>query len=305
MLAAGAIGLLATSCAYDPYYSGGYGYSDYGYSGGSYSTSLFISTGDSRWGYDPYCHSYYDYHRRAYYDPFLYGYYPVGYRPPVVYGVPHPHGWRPGSRYCPPPSRIHNHNLSNYRDREGSYRRSNFSWSQNARQRDQGTPNFRVPDRGRQENVRDPRRENDNRSRDDNRSREDYRSREDNRPVRQQFPGFDQNRQNQRPSGNQGSDFRRTERPENNRSREIDRSQFENRMRENRQRETPPPSINRTVNVPPSREMQQRQAPQFDRGATRERSETKRGNNEGSRSSSSERSSRSENSERGHERRRD
>jgi hypothetical protein len=141
--AAAAAGLtaavLVSSCAYDPYYSDGYGggYST-GYSDG-YSTSVFISTGDPRWGYDPSCHSYYDYHRRAYYDPFLYGYYPVGYRPPIVYGVPHPHGWRPGSRYCPPPSRVRSHNLSGYQNRESLYRRSNFSWANQVRQRDSGS----------------------------------------------------------------------------------------------------------------------------------------------------------------------
>ena len=67
-----------TSCAYDPYYAGGYhtpdGYYDpgygYGYSGGygvgygndgrGFSTSVFVSTGDPRWGYDPNCYCYYD-----------------------------------------------------------------------------------------------------------------------------------------------------------------------------------------------------------------------------------------------------
>ena len=139
LLAAGAAALLISSCAYDPYYTAesSYGYGG-GYGGGysGYSSSIFISTGDSRWGYDPSCHSYYDYSRRAYYDPFLYGYYPVGYRPPIVYGVPHPHGWRPG--YCPPPGRVRDYHLSDYRNREGLYRRGNFSWSGQVRQRDQG-----------------------------------------------------------------------------------------------------------------------------------------------------------------------
>jgi hypothetical protein len=276
MLTAGAIGLFASSCAYDPYYDGGVGYDSGYYGEGSYSTSLFISTGDSRWGYDPYCHSYYDYHRRAYYDPFLYGYYPVGYRPPVVYGVPHPHGWRPGSRYCPPPSRISSHVLGNYRDREGAYRRSNFSWSQKVRQRDQGTPNFKIPDRtpdrGRTQDNPNFRRENDG-----------NRLRGENRPVQQQFPGFGQN--HQRPSGNPGADFRRPERnskieaPKNNRSRQIDRSQFENRMRENRQRNSPSPGFNNPVTLSP-RQMPQRQAPQLDRNASRERFDSQRTNPE-------------------------
>ena len=112
--AVGAVASLAfTSCAYDPYYASGStsvggsyssGYGDgYGYGGSSFSTSVFVGTGDPRWGYDPNCYSYYDYSRRAYYDPYLNGYYPIGYRPPIVYGVPHPYGWSPGHGYCPPP----------------------------------------------------------------------------------------------------------------------------------------------------------------------------------------------------------
>jgi hypothetical protein len=152
--AAGAIGaaatLLATSCAYDPSYSaggsyGGGGYSDnygdgYGYGSSSFSTSIFVGTGDPRWGYDPYTYSYYDYYRHSYYDPYLYGYYPVGYRPRPVYGVPHPGGWRPGRGYCPPPSRVTVRNLSNYRNRESAYRGSNYSWANQVRNRDSGSP---------------------------------------------------------------------------------------------------------------------------------------------------------------------
>ncbi len=149
VLASTAIGLaIATlsSCAYDPYYSssagvsyssgsGGLGYGDgYGYGNSSFSTSIFVSTGDPRWGYDPYTYSYYDYTRRAYYDPYLYGYYPVGFRPYRVYGVPHPHGWRPGRGYCPPPSRIRSTTLSGYRNRESLYRNTNYSWARSARQ---------------------------------------------------------------------------------------------------------------------------------------------------------------------------
>lgn len=129
-----------SSCAYDPYYSsvgGSYssGYGDgYGYGGSSFSTSVFVGTGDPRWGYDPYTYSYYDYNRRCYYDPYLYGYYPVGYRPPVVYGVPHPHGWRPGRGYIRPPGNVRNVTVVNYRNRESGYRNSNYGWARQVRQ---------------------------------------------------------------------------------------------------------------------------------------------------------------------------
>ncbi len=63
-----------SSCTYDPYYSGssvsgsyassGYGYG-YGYGGSSFTTSVFVGTGNPRWGYDPYTYAYYDYHRRC------------------------------------------------------------------------------------------------------------------------------------------------------------------------------------------------------------------------------------------------
>jgi hypothetical protein len=145
-LAGAAVGAVValgfTSCAYDPYYSAtsvggsyssGYG-QGYGYGGSSFSTSVFVGTGDPHWGYDPTCYSYYDYRRRAYYDPYLYGYYPVGYRPPVVYGVPHPYGWRPGSGYCRPPSRVSNVTVVNYRNRESAYRGSNYQWARQVRQ---------------------------------------------------------------------------------------------------------------------------------------------------------------------------
>lgn len=133
--------LVFSSCTYDPYYtstggsySTGYGYG-HGYGGSSFSTSLFVSTGDPRWGYDPYSYSYYDYRSRRYYDPYLYSYYPIGYRPPIVYGVPHPHGWRPGSGYCPPPRTVRNVTMVNYRDRESAYRGSNHSWAKQVRQK--------------------------------------------------------------------------------------------------------------------------------------------------------------------------
>lgn len=147
---AAAAALLLGSCAYDPYYTnvsygqtsgyghsgygqGGYGYGHgHGYGGSTFSTSILISTGNPRWGYDPYSYAYYDYNRRAYYDPYLYAYYPVGYRPPVVIGVPHPHGWRRG-RTMPPPNRIRNTTLSNYRDRESAYRQTDHSWARQVR----------------------------------------------------------------------------------------------------------------------------------------------------------------------------
>jgi hypothetical protein len=135
-LVAGISALAFSSCAYDPYYSASYGggYGDgYGYGSSGFSTSVFVRTGSSRWAYDPYAGAYYDYTRRAYYDPYLYGYYPVGYRPRYVYGSPHPHGWRKGSGYCPPPSKIRSYNLKNYHDRGERYRSLGRSWSDNVR----------------------------------------------------------------------------------------------------------------------------------------------------------------------------
>ena len=139
--AVGAAAVLAfTSCVYDPYYSpygnsygSAYGYG-YGYGGSHFSTSFFVSTGDVRWGYDPYCYSYYDYQRHAYYDPYLFGYYPVGYRPQVVIGAPHPYGWRPGQGYCPPPRHVNQVTVSNYHNRESAYRSSNYDWAKQVRQ---------------------------------------------------------------------------------------------------------------------------------------------------------------------------
>jgi len=129
-----------SSCGYGPLYDGGgptrssvavgYGYG-HGYGGSSFSTSFFWSTGDPRWGYDPYARSYYDFNRRAYYDPYLYGYYPVGYRPPILVGVPHPVGYRQG--WCPPPRRVTNVTVVNYRNRESAYRNTRHSWARNVR----------------------------------------------------------------------------------------------------------------------------------------------------------------------------
>lgn len=138
-----ATGLIAafafSSCAYDPYYAstsvGGSYSSGYGggYGGGASSTSLFVSTGNPQWGYDPGCYSYYDYNRRCYYDPYIDGYYPVGYRPPIVYGVSHPYGWRPGNTYCRPPAHVSNVTITNYRNREATYRSRGYSSGVQAR----------------------------------------------------------------------------------------------------------------------------------------------------------------------------
>ncbi len=123
-----------TSCYYDPYYTsvgatygGSYSSGSSYYGGGSgYSSSVYISTGNPEWGYDPYTYSYYNYRRRCYYDPYLNGFYPVGYRPPVFAGCVHPHGWRPGASYCPPPRRVSNITIVNYRNRESAYRRGGY-----------------------------------------------------------------------------------------------------------------------------------------------------------------------------------
>jgi len=142
--ALGVAGLSLTSCYYDPYYGGGTtsvgatyssGYGDgYGYGSPSFSTSVFVGTGDPRWGYDPHCYSYYDYYSHRYYDPYLNGYYPMGYRPPVVYGVPHPYGWRPGVRYCPPPRSYRNVTVVNYRNRAVAYQGTGYGWARQVRQ---------------------------------------------------------------------------------------------------------------------------------------------------------------------------
>ncbi len=146
-----------SSCAYDPYYTstsvgGSYstGYGDgYGYGGSGFNTSVFVSTGDPRWGYDPYNYSYYDYTRRSYYDPYLNGYYPIGYRPPIVVGVPHPHGWRPGRGYCPPPRYVTNRTVVNYRNRADAYRGTNYDWAPKVKQGSvsQGRVTAQRPDR--------------------------------------------------------------------------------------------------------------------------------------------------------------
>lgn len=131
---------IISSCAYDPNYTsvGGSYSSDYSggssYGGSSFSTSLFVSTGDPHWRYDPSTYCYFDNRSNRFYDPYLNGYYPVRYRPPVVIGVPHPYGWRPGSGYCPPPRGVNNVTVVNYRNRESSYRHSNYSWANQVHQ---------------------------------------------------------------------------------------------------------------------------------------------------------------------------
>ena len=134
-LTAGLSAFAVSSCAYDGYSSSGYGgYGNgYGYGNSGFSTSYFISTGNSRWGYDPYAGSYYDYTRRAYYDPYLNGYYPVGYRPRYVSGSPHPYGWRRGGRSISPPRNVRSYNLKNFSSRTDRYRNLGKDWSKNVR----------------------------------------------------------------------------------------------------------------------------------------------------------------------------
>jgi hypothetical protein len=121
------------SCAYQPQYSNSSYSSGYGYGYGSrnFTTTHFVRTNNTRWGYDPYARCYYDYSRRCYYDPYLSGYYPVGYRPAYVYGTPHPHGWRTGRNCISPPSHFHDHRLDNYQNRSERYRSLNNDWSRN------------------------------------------------------------------------------------------------------------------------------------------------------------------------------
>lgn len=130
------------------YSSGGsYGYGPgYGYGNPNFSTSLFVSTGNARWGYDPHTYCYYDYHRRCFYDPHLNGYYPIGYRPPVIVGCPHPYGWRPGSGYCRPPHYVNSVTISHYHNRYDNYRNLNTNWSRNiSPYREPSRPSYQSP----------------------------------------------------------------------------------------------------------------------------------------------------------------
>ncbi|MGJ8634927.1 MAG: hypothetical protein ACSHX7_13500, partial [Luteolibacter sp.] len=124
-LVAGVTAFAVSSCAYDPYHSGG------GYS--TASGSAFISTGNSQWGYDPTYRAYYNYNRKAYYDPYLNGYYPTGYRPQRVYGAPHPHGYNGSGKYIAPPRNVRNYNLKNYQDRNDRYKNLGRGWSRDVR----------------------------------------------------------------------------------------------------------------------------------------------------------------------------
>lgn len=127
-LLAAATGALLSSCTYDSCYYGGSNSLICSSVSGS-SSSIFIKTGSSRWGYDPYRRCYYDYSRSCYYDPYLLGYYPRGYRPPVITGAPHPHGWHRGRSICPPPRNVRNHFINNHRNRYQQYCNLNHSWA--------------------------------------------------------------------------------------------------------------------------------------------------------------------------------
>ena len=127
----------ATSCYYDPYYSGGGDY-DSGYYGGSGLNATFVYTSDDRWLYDPAVFCYYDRYRRCYYDPYLYGYYPVGYCPRPIYGGRHPGGWG-GRGYCPPPSGYRDRHLPNYQNRVAQLKASNYAWAEKVRERNDST----------------------------------------------------------------------------------------------------------------------------------------------------------------------
>ncbi len=130
--------LIATSCYYDPYSNGGGAYGGGSYGGGGLNTT-FIYTGGDRWLYDPALFCYYDRHRGRYYDPYLYGYYPVGYCPRPIYGAYHPHGWRPGNNYCPPPSGFRDRVLPNYQNRVDQLKASNYAWAEKVRERNDAT----------------------------------------------------------------------------------------------------------------------------------------------------------------------
>lgn len=144
LLAGAAVGAVVaigfSSCAYDPYYSSASvgvssGYGDgYGYGSPGFSTSVFVGTGNPQWGYDPTCYSYFDYRRHSYYDPYLNGYYPVGYRPVIVYGAPHPYGWHPGIGFIRPPAYVSNVTISNYRNRATLYQNTRYGWARQVRQ---------------------------------------------------------------------------------------------------------------------------------------------------------------------------
>jgi hypothetical protein len=127
LLAGSLLSLALSSCYYDPFHTNiAYGQSFS--SGGGYSSSIFVSTGDPRWAYDPSIYCYFDRTRNCYYDPFLYGYYPVGYVPIGIRGCPHPYGWS-GSGICPSPRSINTRYLSRYDQRLSNYASAEYHWA--------------------------------------------------------------------------------------------------------------------------------------------------------------------------------
>lgn len=127
LLACTLMGFTLSSCYYDPYatnvsYSAGFS------NGGGFGSSVFVSTGDPRWAYDPSLYCYFDRTRRCYYDPFLSGYYPVGYIPVGIRGCPHPYGWS-GSGICPYPRSVNSRFISHYDQRLSNYSSAEFHWA--------------------------------------------------------------------------------------------------------------------------------------------------------------------------------
>ncbi len=118
-----------SSCYYDPSY-GGYATS-YGTTGISAS---FVSTSSDYWFYDPAVRCYYDRRRSAYYDPYLYGYYPRGYTPRPISNCPHPYGWG-GSGYAPVPRSVNGRILSQQQDRVAQLQARNYEWANQVRVR--------------------------------------------------------------------------------------------------------------------------------------------------------------------------
>jgi hypothetical protein len=141
--------LISTSCVVNPYQTGhiqssGFGMG-HGYGSRNFSSSVFVSTGNPRWAYDPYAGAYFDHSRRCYYDPHLCGYYPMGFRPSFVHGAPHPRGWRPGNSYCAPPNIIRSTTLSISHSRSRQYRSLGNHWSRNVRDHN---PHYQHQDHG-------------------------------------------------------------------------------------------------------------------------------------------------------------
>ncbi len=303
-LAAGAAALLFSSCAYDPYYSSssvgttyssGYG-QGYGYGGSSFNTSLFISTGDPRWGYDPSCYSYYDFRSRRYYDPHLNGFYPVGFRPRPVYGAPHPHGWRSGRRFIAPPSRVTNVTVNNYRNREVAYRNLGKPWSRNVRgySNQQNRPNRFEQSRPNYDNSRQNWRDNqrndtrgdrfqDRRSRNESPSRFNRPVTLTERPQRNSENWNDRvNRQQSPQLGNPGGDrnFNREQRVERRDRQQNLQSQQRQRFNQEAQQEARPqtqrPQMQRRQMEQPQVRQRQDQQPQIQRPQMQRRSEAGR-----------------------------